>query len=209
MLTSLGRTTTRPIRSLTQEDPIGLAGGLNVYGFANGDPVTFSDPFGLCPEWVDGKPCDLNALANFAAGFGDAITFGATDWIRDKIDANGVVDKESAAYFGGEVTGVITSAALGGATAKAIREGSTLATSGPVRSLATKLLSSDAGRALFGKGGTLNSGRTLRMGVSRARDGGRLVFRLAGDAVESAAGAKHIDLIDLGRIEDFLKSIAR
>jgi RHS repeat-associated protein len=34
----------------TQEDPIGLAGGLNLYGFADGDPVNFSDPFGLCPE---------------------------------------------------------------------------------------------------------------------------------------------------------------
>ncbi len=33
------------------EDPIGLAGGLNLYGFANGDPVNFSDPFGL-------KACD-------------------------------------------------------------------------------------------------------------------------------------------------------
>lgn len=33
----------------TQEDPIGLAGGLNLYGFANGDPVNFSDPFGLVP----------------------------------------------------------------------------------------------------------------------------------------------------------------
>jgi len=31
----------------TQEDPIGLAGGLNVYGFAAGDPVNFRDPFGL------------------------------------------------------------------------------------------------------------------------------------------------------------------
>jgi RHS repeat-associated protein len=31
----------------TQEDPIGLAGGLNVYGFAAGDPVTYSDPYGL------------------------------------------------------------------------------------------------------------------------------------------------------------------
>ena len=32
----------------TQEDPLGLAGGLNLYGFASGDPVNFSDPFGLC-----------------------------------------------------------------------------------------------------------------------------------------------------------------
>jgi RHS repeat-associated protein len=31
----------------TQEDPIGLAGGLNAYGFAGGDPVNYSDPFGL------------------------------------------------------------------------------------------------------------------------------------------------------------------
>jgi RHS repeat-associated protein len=33
----------------TQEDPIGLAGGLNAYGFADGDPVSYSDPYGLCP----------------------------------------------------------------------------------------------------------------------------------------------------------------
>jgi RHS repeat-associated protein len=31
----------------TQADPIGLAGGLNAYGFAAGDPVTYSDPYGL------------------------------------------------------------------------------------------------------------------------------------------------------------------
>jgi len=31
----------------SQEDPIGLAGGLNAYGFAAGDPVSYSDPYGL------------------------------------------------------------------------------------------------------------------------------------------------------------------
>jgi RHS repeat-associated protein len=36
--------------AFTQSDPIGLAGGLNTYGFAAGDPVTYSDPYGLSAE---------------------------------------------------------------------------------------------------------------------------------------------------------------
>jgi RHS repeat-associated protein len=31
----------------TQTDPIGIAGGLNTYGFAEGDPVSYDDPYGL------------------------------------------------------------------------------------------------------------------------------------------------------------------
>lgn len=34
----------------TQEDPLGIAGGLNAYGYANGDPTSFSDPYGLKAE---------------------------------------------------------------------------------------------------------------------------------------------------------------
>lgn len=32
-----------------------MADGLNVYGFASGDPVNFSDPFGLCADSLKNK----------------------------------------------------------------------------------------------------------------------------------------------------------
>jgi hypothetical protein len=35
----------------TQTDPIGIAGGLNTYGFVAGDPISYSDPYGLCKPW--------------------------------------------------------------------------------------------------------------------------------------------------------------
>ena len=53
----------------TQEDPIGLAGGLNLYGFAGGDPVNATDPFGLCPPISD---C-LQKLANWGAQRGGSV----------------------------------------------------------------------------------------------------------------------------------------
>ena len=50
-MTRPGPNAKAPTGRFTQENPIGLAGGLNLYGFAGGDPVNFSDPFGLmsCP----------------------------------------------------------------------------------------------------------------------------------------------------------------
>jgi hypothetical protein len=51
-------------RILTQQDPIGIAGGLNLYGFADADPVNFGDPFGLNPcEDKDRDPrCEEGAI---------------------------------------------------------------------------------------------------------------------------------------------------
>ena len=62
---------------VTQQDPIGIAGGLNLYGYANGDPVNYSDPFGLCPMHLTGRPCqnplggrELNIRSDIFSGFG-------------------------------------------------------------------------------------------------------------------------------------------
>ena len=51
----------------TQEDPIGVAGGLNLYGYGAGDPVNNSDPFGLCPAIPQLCTAALGALAAAAA----------------------------------------------------------------------------------------------------------------------------------------------
>jgi uncharacterized protein RhaS with RHS repeats len=53
----------------TQEDPIGVAGGVNLYEYAGGDPVNRSDPFGLCPysgssRSIDLSDCPTNSFEN-------------------------------------------------------------------------------------------------------------------------------------------------
>ncbi len=57
----------------TQGDPIGLAGGVNQYGYVGGDPVNHSDPFGLTPALVCGIPVLLPACWATASLIGGAL----------------------------------------------------------------------------------------------------------------------------------------
>jgi RHS repeat-associated protein len=60
----------------TQPDPIGLAGGLNSYGFAGGDPDNFADPFGL-KVCFRGSASDVRTLREATEkATGTSITLG-------------------------------------------------------------------------------------------------------------------------------------
>jgi hypothetical protein len=71
----------------TQQDPIGFAGGINLYAYAGNDPVTFSDPYGLSPEWAaDGLDFeDSDAVGDDERG----LVRRTLDWIRYKANKYG------------------------------------------------------------------------------------------------------------------------
>ena len=94
------------------KDPIGFNGGdTSLYNYAAGDPINRIDPDGL---WAWGDPLP-QGMVDFSAGFGDTLSFGGTNWIRNQMGTNGAVNKCSGAYGAGELTGVAFDIALGGA----------------------------------------------------------------------------------------------
>jgi len=55
------------------EDPIGLAGGMNLFAYVGGDPVNFTDPLGLSPYLEFGGDVWSQGLATGWAGFSTAV----------------------------------------------------------------------------------------------------------------------------------------
>jgi RHS repeat-associated protein len=86
------------------EDPIGTAGGINVFAYSENDPVNAADPSGLAWCGADALTC----ASNIFAAAGDTVSLGFTNWVRDKMGTNDVVDKCSLGYqVGGYVGDVV------------------------------------------------------------------------------------------------------
>ncbi len=92
----------------TQNDPIGLDGGWNRFGYASADPFGNYDPYGLFE-----LPSIPQPVVDFGAGMGDTILFGQGQRARDFFGVDGGVDQCSDAYDYGEWAGVAGSLATG------------------------------------------------------------------------------------------------
>jgi len=90
---------------MIQTDPIGISGGLNLYVYSGNNPINFIDPLGL--DYVD-------VAANYAAGFGDIVSLGLTNLVREDLGSNRVLDKCSMAYSAGWWTGMFHQLAFSG-----------------------------------------------------------------------------------------------
>ncbi len=101
-------------RFLTQ-DPIGLAGGVNLYEYAGNNPVNYSDPFGLCPIERTGIPCTFTkGVAGLVAGTVGGATIGATGGTLVVPGVGTVAGAGGLAVVGGTL-GLATGATVGAA----------------------------------------------------------------------------------------------
>jgi RHS repeat-associated protein len=91
---------------MIQTDPIGIISGSNLYVYSGNNPVNFIDPLGL--DYID-------VAANYTAGFGDIVSLGLTDYVREKLGSNTAVDKCSLGYSAGWWTGMFHQLAFSGA----------------------------------------------------------------------------------------------
>lgn len=97
------------------KDPAGYVDGASLFGYGPLAPLCGSDPMGL--DWLD-------AVIDFGAGAGDALSLGGTKLLRNRFVGEGRwVDTSSGAYTGGVVTATVAGIAATGGVGAASKTG--------------------------------------------------------------------------------------
>ena len=101
-----------------QKDPFGYHNGLKPFSYAQNNPIIRIDPLGLSwtgdlTKWTVDNINISEEVSDGIAGFGDVVSFGLTNYIREVNGVNNYVDKCSNAYRYGKIAGIINSAVLG------------------------------------------------------------------------------------------------
>ena len=125
----------------------------NFMRYALNNPVGLNDPSG--EDWLD-------TAANYCAGIGDSLTFGATDYIRSGLGINDGIQHGSTAYIAGQATEIAAELAVTGGGAALRHAAAKAATKAAARSTAKA-----SGRSVFG-----NSARAAARRLPPARPAG-------------------------------------